>query len=249
MITAEEVMRDVPLLTFNDHLTKARKILRDDLYRELYVHNGKKRLMGYIDITDVLRITDTKSNVTIEGFIKEAPSVSPLDQIEHIAHTIASATTDSAAVTDSQRFLLGGVLLSDIFPLLIAAHEIKGCVADVMTEDVVTISPDDPIQKIYSLIVASGYTAFPVIKGKQPVGIVSRRDILRERHILKSLKNLTKTKVENIMTTPIITVAPSEPLSAAAAILVKNDIGRMPVTDGKKIVGIIDRHDVLKGLV
>ena len=249
MITAEEVMRDIPLLAVNDHLTKARKILRDDIYRELYVHNGRKRLMGYIDITDVLRITDTKSNITLEGFIKDAPYVSPIDQLEQIAKIIGSAMTDSAAVTDSQGLVLGGVLLSDIFPTLITRHEIKGRVEDVMTKDVVTISSEDSIQKIYSLIVESGYTAFPVVKGKLPFGIVSRRDLLRQRHVLKALKNLTKTKIELIMTTPIITVAPEELLSTAAAILVKNDISRMPVIDGKKIVGIVDRHDVLKGLI
>lgn len=249
MKTAEQVVRDVPLLAFNDHLTRARQILRDDIYRELYVHNGKRRLMGYIDITDVLRITDTKSNVTVEGFIKEAPVVSAGDNLGRIAQVISGAMTDSAVIVDTQGSVIGAVLLSDIFPTLITHHEIRGSVADYMTRNVVTIGADAPIQKVYSLIVESGFTAFPVVRGRIPIGMISRRDLLRERHVLKSLKNQSRTKVESIMTTPAINVTPADLLSTAAAILVKNDISRMPVVEGKEIVGIIDRHDVLKGLV
>ena len=68
---------DVPVLKYDDQVTKARQMLRDDIFREIYVHDGKKKLMGYIDITDVLRVTATKSNVTIEGYIKDAPCRTP----------------------------------------------------------------------------------------------------------------------------------------------------------------------------
>jgi CBS domain-containing protein len=214
----------------------------------LYVHNGEKRLLGYVDITDVLRVTDTKSNVTVEGFIKQAVSVSPGDTLESIAQVLKRATTDSAAVTDPQKLILGGILLSDIFPTLITRNEIRGIVADYMTRDVVTISPTAPIQKVYTLIVESGYTAFPVVRKKSVLGLISRRDLLRERHVMKSLKNKAGTAVETIMTTPTITVDPDEQLARAAANLVKYDISRMPVVRDEKIVGIIDRHDVLKAL-
>lgn len=248
MKSVEEVMRECPLLVCTDHITKARKILRDDIYRELYVHNGRRKLMGYIDITDALRVADTKSNITVEGFLKEAARVSPTEGVEKAAVAIREAMTDSAVVTDPQGLILGVVLLSDIFPGLIAAHELEGKVKDYMTREVVTIGADDPVPHMYSRIVESGYTAFPVVKGSALVGIVSRRDILRERRILKSVKNLTKTPVESIMTTPAITIQQDEDVSHAAALLVRNDISRMPVLEGKKIVGIIDRHDVLKAL-
>jgi CBS domain-containing protein len=249
MNDAENVMRDVPLLTRADHVTKARQILRDDIYRELYVHNGERRLLGFIDITDVLRITDTKSNVTVEGFIRPAAVVSPESSMENIAQALRASTTDSVAVTDSQQVILGAALLSDIFPSLIIRSEIPGSVSEYMTRNVVTISFDAPLQKVYNLIVESGYTAFPVVRKHTVLGLVSRRDLLRERHVMKSLKNKAKTAVETIMTTPAITIEPNEKLARAAADLVKYDISRMPVVQDEKIVGIIDRHDVLKALV
>ena len=49
-------MVDVPILKLDDTVTKARQILRDDSFREIYIHDGKKKLLGYIDISDVLQI-------------------------------------------------------------------------------------------------------------------------------------------------------------------------------------------------
>jgi CBS domain-containing protein len=66
---------------------------------------------------------------------------------------------------------------------------------------------------------------------------------------MKSLKNNAKTAVETIMTTPAVTIGPEEKLARAAANLVKYDISRIPVVEDEKIIGIIDRHDVLKALV
>jgi Predicted transcriptional regulator, contains C-terminal CBS domains len=249
MSDAEKVMREVPLLTQHDHITKARQILRDDIYRELYIHNGERRLVGYIDITDVLRITDTRSNVTVEGFIKQASSVPPESSLEAIAQTLRKATTDSVVVTDPQQVILGAVLLSDIFPALTGRNEIRGTVGEYMTRNTVTISYDEPIQKVYNLIVESGYTAFPVVRKRNVVGMVSRRDLLRERHVMKSVKNRAKTAVETIMTTPAITIGSGETLARAAADLVKYDISRIPVVENEKIIGIIDRHDVLNALI
>ncbi len=118
-----------------------------------------------------------------------------------------------------------------------------------MTRNAVTIPFDASIQKVYNLIVESGYTAFPVVRKRTVLGMVSRRDLLRERHVMKALKNNAKTAIETIMTTPAITIGPGEALAHAAANLVKYDISRIPVVEDDTIIGIIDRHDVLKALV
>ena len=248
MRSARDVMSSFPGLALTDHLTRARKMLRDDLYRELYVHDGKKRLVGYLDITDVLRISDTRSNVTVEGFLKEAPRVAPEDTLEQAARVIGSAGTDSAAVVGPDGIMVGGVLLSEIFPILLTRNEIKGTVADHMTRKVVTCDAGDTVSQIYKLIVESGYSAFPVLRKRKLVGIVSRRDILNAGRVRKALNQADTIPVEEIMTTQIVTADPRETASAAAEQLVKYDISRMPVLEGGTLVGIIDRHDLLKGL-
>ena len=65
MKTAQDFILEIPVLKPSDQITKARQILRDDRFREVYIVDAKKNLLGYIDITDGLRVTATKSNVTI----------------------------------------------------------------------------------------------------------------------------------------------------------------------------------------
>jgi CBS domain-containing protein len=249
MKTAESVMVRVPVLNLTDHVTRARKILRDDQFREVYVQDERRHFAGYVDITDALRITDTRSNVTVEGFLHEAVRVAPGDTLERVAAVIRDAKTDSAAVIDAQGSVLGAVLLSEIFPILITRHELRGRVSDWMSRQVVTADPDDQIQRVYTLIMETGFTAFPVVSRRQLVGIISRHDLLAAGRVRKALDNASRVKVGSVMTKEVIAIAPDAPTAEAADLLVKHDISRMPVTEGGKLVGILDRHDVLKGLV
>ncbi len=249
MKTAQDFIIEIPVLKPGDQITKARQILRDDRFREVYVADAKKNLLGYIDITDGLRVTATKSNITIEGFVKEAPMVHPADSIEVAARVMRSYRTDSAAVVDPEPRVAGGVLLSDLFPVIISRNELHGTVGTRMSGDVVALAQEDEIQKVYSRIVESGFSAFPVLKKKRLVGIISRRDLIGSRRVRTVIADHARTPVETVMTKDVVTISPDEPVSAAAELLVKHDVSRLPVLEGGRLVGIIDRHDVLASLV
>jgi CBS domain-containing protein len=248
MKMAQDFLIEIPVLKVSDGLTRARQILRDDRFREVYVVGAKKTLAGYIDITDALRVTATKSNVTLEGFIKDAATALPKDSVEYAAAVMGKYRTDSAAVVDETRHILGGVLLSDIFPVIISRNELPGKVASRMSETVVTASPADSIQKIYALIRDSGFTAFPVVEKKRLVGVISRRDLISSRAVRSTLAGRAQKTVGDLMKKPVITVAPDVPLSEAADLLVQYDVSRLPVLDGDRLIGIVDRHDVVSHL-
>jgi CBS domain-containing protein len=248
MKTAQDFILEIPVLKNSDQITKARQILRDDRFREVYVVDAKKNLVGYIDLTDGLRVTATKSNVTVEGYIKDAPMVNPADSIETVAKTMRSFNTDSAAVVDSTRHLLGGVFLSDLFPVIISRNELHGTVASRMNRKVVAANPTDELQKIQALILESGFTSFPVIKKKRLVGIISRRDLISHQQIRSAIAQHAHTTIEDVMKHDVVTITPGEPISRAAELLVKHDISRLPVLEGDILVGIVDRHDILAAL-
>ena len=241
-------MIGVPVLKFNDQITKARQILRDNRFREVYVVDAKKNLLGYIDLTDGLRVTATKSNVTVEGYIKDAPMANPADPIEQVAKAMREYKTDSVAIVDPRPHIIGGVLLSDIFPVIISRNELRGAVSDYMTRDVMVASPTDTVQKIYTMIMESGFSAFPVVKKKRIVGLISRRDLIRTRRMQSVIANHAHTTIEEVMSKDVVTIGPDETVSSAAELLVKHDVSRLPVIDGDRIVGIVDRHDILTGL-
>lgn len=250
MKVASNLMVKIPVLRYDDHVTKARSVLRDDVFRELYVVDEKNRLMGYLDISDVLRVVDTKSNVTIKGFVREAAQVARDTPLTEVARAIMDAYTNSAAVVDEDGVLQGGVLFSELFPVLISRRNIPGRVGDVMTREPVTCAPEEPIHKIYSLIVSSGFIAFPVVQKDEVIGIISRRDLLRAGNVRISVKNQADTTVDRVMTTPVISVTPDDQVATAARLMVDHDISILPVIDERKrIVGVIDRHDVSSCLI
>ncbi len=246
MKVASNLMVEIPTLHYDDYITKARSVLRDDVFRELYIVDEKNRLTGYLDISDVLRVMDTKSNVTIKGFVREAARVAPNTPLAEVGLAILNARTNSAAVVNEDGTFQGGVLFSELFPVLISRRDIPGRVEAAMSWEPVTCAPDDSIHRIYSLIVASGFTAFPVVQKKETIGIISRRDLLRAGNVRISVKNQADTTVERVMTTPVITVTPDDTIATASRLMVDHDISILPVVDErKKLVGVIDRHDVL----
>jgi CBS domain-containing protein len=62
-------------------------------------------------------------------------------------------------------------------------------------------------------------------------------------------KNAANIRIDSVMVTPVISIAPDAPLSSAADLLVRHNISRLPVIENRRIQGIVDRHDVLKGLI
>ncbi len=247
MKSAADLLCEVPLLRSDDRVTRARSVLRDDHYRELFVVDERGALVGYIDISDVLRVAATRSNVTLDGFVREAPSVAPDASLEQIGALLREARTDSVAVLGPDRRVLGGVLLTGIFPILVSRHAPRGTVEERMSTRVVTVEADDPVSRVLALVTETGYSAFPVMKRRQLVGMVSRRDLLSSGRTRRGADG--GLDVEALMSTPAITISPDAAVCDATALLCRHDISRLPVVDGTKVVGILDRHDVLGGLL
>jgi CBS domain-containing protein len=249
MKVARNLMIEVVSLHKDEYVTRARQVLRDDVCREIYITDEKQQLAGMIDITDVLKVTDTRSNVTISGFIREAAAVTMDTPLEEVASAIFRAGVDSAAVIEDNGTFMGAILLRDLFPILVSRHEVAGLIEDSMTKRVISCDAEDSMQKVYSLIIESGFSSLPILSKKRLVGIISRRDLIEKGGIRRSLGNSTITQVNRAMTTAVITARPDEPVSDAAKQLVSHDISRIPVVVDGIVIGILDRHDVLKTLV
>lgn len=245
---AGDLLIEVPVLGVNDRITTARKIIRDEGLREIFVGTGEGVLLGMIDISDVLRIRDTRSNVTVDGFIREAPAVLSDDTLETAALAIREKGSNCAAVIDVSHKILGVLFLSDIFPILIGRHELKGAVGDYMSRKVITASPEDNLQKISTIITESGISSFPVIQKGKVIGVISRTDILRSGRVRTSLARGASVPVSSVATTPALTIGQYQTMAKAAELLVQHDISLLPVVEEERLVGVLDRHDVLKAL-
>ncbi|PWK65183.1 CBS domain protein [Streptomyces sp. CG 926] len=134
-------------------------------------------------------------------------------------------------------------------------------VADVMTTQVVAVTPDTGFKDIAAAIERWKVTALPVVEGEgRVVGVVSEADLLpkEEFHdhgpgLIEQMRRLGdtakagSTRAENLMTTPAVTIRPDATLPQAAHLMADRHIKRLPVVDANgTLKGIVSRADLLK---
>jgi tRNA nucleotidyltransferase (CCA-adding enzyme) len=113
-------------------------------------------------------------------------------------------------------------------------------ISDLMSFPVITVPDNTPMKKVAQILKEKGCTGLPVVKEDKPVGMISRRDFRR----IKKESQL-KAPVKAFMTTKMLVIEPGKSPTQAARIMVKHDIGRLPVVDNGRIIGIITRSDTM----
>jgi tRNA nucleotidyltransferase (CCA-adding enzyme) len=113
-------------------------------------------------------------------------------------------------------------------------------ISDLMSFPVVTVPPNTRMKKVASMLKEKGCTGFPVVEDGRLVGIISRRDFKRVKK-----ESQLKAPVKAFMKTDVKTIAPGKSPTEAAKLMVKYDIGRLPVVDNEKIIGILTRSDAM----
>ncbi len=107
--------------------------------------------------------------------------------------------------------------------------------------EIITVSPNNTLEDVLFLIQKTGHLGFPVTEKDRLVGIITLSDITR----IPDDKRVN-LRVEDVMNRNVISVTPDDNLEDALKILIKNDIGRLPVVDNGRLVGIITRSDIMK---
>ena len=116
-------------------------------------------------------------------------------------------------------------------------------VSNRMTEDPITITPDDFLINAKEKMEGGKFHRLPVVTDGRLVGIITDRDL--RAHV----GYLAQTKVNGAMTEKVLTVSPSATLEEAAHLLLKHQIGGLPVIDNGHLVGVITASDVIKAFL
>jgi CBS domain-containing protein len=151
-------------------------------------------------------------------------------------------------------------------------------VEEVMTRDVITCSPADPLREIVQLLGKNSISGLPVMDNGKLVGIVTEgdiarvlagppvsstlwlpspfevlleipiKDIIELRRLQQSVKDVGEKPVRDIMSKDPIIIAPENDIEDASAIMVRYKFNRLPVVKNGKLVGIITRDDIIRCL-
>jgi len=116
---------------------------------------------------------------------------------------------------------------------LLAKYKVR----DVMTPNPIYVTPDMSVGDVIDLMLKYKHVGYPVVENDRLVGIITLKDVI----------NADKdASVADVMSTNPITVTPDTSVIKALKIMGERNIGRLPVVEDGKLVGIVSRSDIVK---
>lgn len=113
--------------------------------------------------------------------------------------------------------------------------------SDIMSYPVVTVSQDTKVDEVAMILRDMGCTGMPVVDADEHiVGIISRRDFKK----IRKAKQM-QSPVKAFMSRNVVTIDHDKSAVEAARLMIRHDIGRIPVMEEKKVIGIITRSDAM----
>lgn len=141
-------------------------------------------------------------------------------------------------------------------------------VQEIMEPKVITVAPDSTYLAVAQLLYEHDVSGVPVVDfGAELVGIVSEKDLFRilypyyqsyyeHPELYADLQaregkaqEIKFHRVETFMTKKVYTVAPDDPIMKAGALMIAHHINRLPVVEGKKLVGIVTRKMIYRAIL
>ncbi len=116
-------------------------------------------------------------------------------------------------------------------------------VSDIMRRDVVTCNEEETLDIVSRKMFEKGVGSIIVTKEGKPVGIITERDICYKvvsRNLIPS-----NIRAKDVMSKPLISINSKSDIYEAIKIMKENNIRRLPVIDGDKLLGIITERDLL----
>jgi len=113
--------------------------------------------------------------------------------------------------------------------------------------EVFTIAPEASVLTALEMMANHNIGALLVMIDGSMVGIVSERDCIRKVELMgKAAKD---TKIDEIMTSQVITVQAGQPLEECMALMIDKNIRHLPVFEGRELVGLLSMRDVLREVI
>ncbi|MDD3776397.1 MAG: CBS domain-containing protein [Actinomycetota bacterium] len=181
-------------------------------------------------------------------------------QMKGKVYIVGRSYDRSIDVSDILSFLGGGghpqaasaVMEADQFGLIkdkivgALSQQIKSPVRarDVMSYPVKYVNEDQTIAEVDKILKKYGHSGIPILDSNLKLaGIITRKDIDKAIN-----HNLSHAPVKGFRSHSVVTASPSDTVESIQDLMIDNGIGRIPIVEKDKMVGIITRKDILRYL-
>ncbi len=168
----------------------------------------------------------------------------------------------------------GGIVTeTDLVTIFLTRGTTQVKVSEIMKKELVTAAPSDPIIHVESLLLRYGISRVIIKRNQKPIGIITFRDFVpakipqwiadsadpkevQEYKYKKGLEEIHSNQMSylfpfhatDIMSSNPITVNADEGVKKAITLMIKHNISGLPVVRKSKLVGIITKSDIVRGL-
>jgi len=113
-----------------------------------------------------------------------------------------------------------------------------------MVSKVITIKKDSTVKEAVRLMNEHEIGCLVVTENKKAIGILTERDLLKR--VLAKSQDPSETKVEEVMSTPLISVQPNVEIGDVSRIMFQKNIKKMPIVRNEKLLGLVTLTDILR---
>ncbi len=117
-------------------------------------------------------------------------------------------------------------------------------VKGVMVKDVITIDEKSTVKEAAEVMNKLEIGCLIAVRKGKAIGIITERDLLKR--VVANARDAAKTKVKDIMSSPLVVVEPNKDLEEAVRLMFQMKIKKLSVVDGKRLVGLISLTDIAR---
>ena len=141
--------------------------------------------------------------------------------------------------------LVGIVTQTDITRGLISLNPLR-YVSDIMGTNVVTVDAEMTVHEAARVMAESNASCVLAVHRQEIAGIVTEKDLLKRVVALR--KDPVQTRVVDIMSFPVVAVAPSYSILSASRKMETMRLHRLIVMDDKEVCGIVTQTDIMRAI-
>jgi CBS domain-containing protein len=168
-------------------------------------------------------------------------------EVKTILKMVGKPGPTMLCVTDN-RHLLGVVTKADLLHLVDSKKPVK----EIMNKKILTVSSDDRVIHARRVMLDENVARLPVVDNGKLIGMVSDNELAfafaevkRSFRLGRQKHRLDELLVREVMKIPAFWTQPGTTAAEAAGIMLKHNVGALPIIENDKIVGIISRTDLL----
>jgi CBS domain-containing protein len=265
-------------VTPNTGILTARDILLRYKISRLIVESGQKPV-GIITEKDIAKNISVFSEkpigkISVGSIMSKDLVTASLDSsLYDCAKLMKNHGISSIIITNNAKKLVSLVTKTDLVSTFLVQSTASLDVSKIMTKNVVTVSPNDSVFEVESILFNNNISRVVVVKNQQPIGIITYRDFVpaktfdfskeftnpSEREEISQNPQLNEFNVnrlsylltfsaKDIMTRNPFIVYSDDVVYTAAILMIRHGISGIPVMKNKKLAGIVTKSDIVNVL-